>query len=299
MDSEPDKLNQNTESDPSDNQKQTSEEGSNSQRTDSVISSLIQHNLSVFSDIKRRLLDTGYLKFTLSGFFLLMLLIFIISYGPILLEDSDSITPDEEKHNLRLSVGEGGHNGDVYQIEEPEDAEFYREEFIAKCTPQGDYLSTGSSFNCKYNVSSIDGDENTELVEFDPNFLNRIGDEPLLIAKWERLSPEGETVYVTHHYGYSTDPTLSGTFEAYTPSEPGEYKFSLLLSTYLNPTGPELPEERVVATSTSDVYVYSEEQASSFTISEATYRLEQVAIIGITIGLIQLVLNTYPARRFQ
>lgn len=66
-----------------------------------------------------------------------------------------------------------------------------------------------------------------------------------------------DIAYVTHHYGYSDDPTLSRTFKAYTPSEPGKYKVSLLLSIHLNPIDPEHSKERVVYGSTSDVYVYS------------------------------------------
>ncbi len=109
-------------------------------------------------------------------------------------------------------------------------------------------------------------------------------------------SRQRETTRVAHPYGYSANPTLDRTFEAYTPAQPGAYQFRLLLNTQLNPTGPERSEEQVVPLSESEVYVYSEEQAASFTISEATYRLEQIAIIGIAIGLLQLILSSYPAR---
>ncbi|SIS14595.1 hypothetical protein [Natronorubrum thiooxidans] len=249
------------------------------------------------SNTKCAVISNINLKYIPSLVFLVILLVFLSAYVPIILESPESITPERETHSIAQSVGQGDYDNNTYQLEEPESEYIYREEFIAECTPEGDYLSTGGSFSCDYNVSATDGGESIGLVEFDRDFLDRIGNEPLIIAKWERLSPERETFYVTHRYGYSDNPTLNRSFEAYTPDEPGEYEFSLLISTYLNPIGPEHSEERVVYTIPSNVYVYSEEQAASFTISEATYRLEQLVIIGIAVGLAQLILSVYPNRK--
>lgn len=136
-----------------------------------------------------------------------------------------------------------------------------------------------------------------EKIEFERGFMNRLGNEAVIVARWERASPEGETFYVSEGPFSTNEITLNRSLAAYTPTEPGEYEFSLLISTSLNPVGPEYNEaDGFVLTTGTNVFVYSEEQAASFTISEASYRLEQLAIIGLILALMQLVRSTWPSR---
>lgn len=283
-----------------DTHNESSENDHSATATKSRLCQVSQQTVSALSDRSFQISfpnsARNYLKFAPSGIFTLILIIFLTLYGPILLENPGTITPDEETYSIKESVGIGEHENKGYRSASAESSS-HRDFFVSTCTPKGNYLSTGTRFNCRYNISSTKIGGPSMPVEFEREFLDRIANKPLLVAEWKRLSPEEESVYVTHRYGYSSNPTLEGTFSVYTPTEPGEYRFRLLISTYLNPAGKKHPNASVILTSFSTVYVYSQEQAASFRISAATYRLEQVAIIGITIAILQLIFSTYPSQK--
>lgn len=226
-----------------------------------------------------------------------ILLYFVCSMAVPVLSDSPSdITPDTEPYSDSQLIGVGDIEGG-YVAEEPSSADYvYQEKFEYNCRPSGERLTTGGSFNCDYRVVSIDGNETQGLVQFDRETLEAVG-EDTIVAEWTRLSPENETTYVTHNYGFSEENSLNDTFQVYTPTEPGQYEFRLLLNSKLNPYGSRVNDSNVISSQDTELYVYSEEQSASFSVSESFYQLERIAVIGIIVAWIQLILSFYRLGR--
>lgn len=215
---------------------------------------------------------------------------------PVVLEDPSEITPDTERYSDSQFIGVGDVEGG-YEVKEPPTADYvYQEKIEYTCSPDGEHVSTGGSFNCDYRAVALDGNISQGLIKFNRTILDEIGGRTI-VAEWTRLSPEGESIYVVHHYGYSAERTLNDSFQVYTPSEPGQYEFRLLLNSKLNPYGDRVNGSDVISSSGTELFVYSEEQSASFAVSEASYQLERLAVIGITIAWIQLILSLYKIGR--
>jgi hypothetical protein len=223
----------------------------------------------------------------------ILLVFFVITIAmPVVLEDPSNITPDTEMYSDSQYIGVGDIE-EGYEVTEPATADYvYQEKLEYTCSPDGEHISTGGSFNCDYRAVTLDGNISQGLVKFNRTILDELGVRTI-VAEWTRLSPNNESTYVVHHHGYSTERTLNGTFQVYTPAEPGQYEFRLLLNTKLNPYGDRVNGSDVIMSSGTELFVYSEEQSASFVISEASYQLERLAVIGITIAWIQLILSLY------